>query len=174
MFNIEYIEVDQPVIHAREIVSDLLDSRWLDCGAFANVYRCEDEILKVFEDDKGYLAYLEALSKLEKPNSYAPVINYVKVFTKGKKMVGLVSMEPLIGCDKILGAKYKDFRKTVGQISGYFDGNKKYEIPEELVTLRNIIKDAKKATRRISYDIHIGNIMLRANNTLVVTDPLAY
>lgn len=174
MFNIEYIEVDQPVIHAREIVSDLLDSRWLDCGAFANVYRYEDEILKVFEDDKGYLAYLEALSKLEKPNSYAPVINYVKVFTKGKKMVGLVSMEPLIGCDKILGAKYKDFRKTVGQISGYFDGNKKYEIPEELVTLRNIIKDAKKATRRISYDIHIGNIMLRANNTLVVTDPLAY
>lgn len=174
MFNIEYIEVDQPVKHAREIVSDLLDSRWLDCGAFASVYRCEDEILKIFEDDKGYLAYLEALSKLDKQNSYAPVINYVKVFTKGKKMVGLVSMEPLIGCDKILGAKYKDFRKTVGQISGYFDGNKKYEIPEELVTLRNIIKDAKKATRRISYDIHIGNIMLRANNTLVVTDPLAY
>ena len=49
MFNIEYIEVDQPVKHAREIVSDLLDSRWLDCGAFANVYRYEDEILKGFE-----------------------------------------------------------------------------------------------------------------------------
>ena len=174
MFNIEYIEVDQPVKHAREIVSDLLDSDWLDCGAFANVYRCEDEILKVFEDDKGYLAYLEALSKLEKPNSYAPVINYVKVFTCGKKMVGLVSMEPLIACSKLRGDKYKDFRKTVGQISNYFDGSKKYEIPEELVTLRNLIKDAKKATRRICYDIHIGNIMLRANNSLVVTDPLAY
>lgn len=174
MFNIEYIEVDQPVKHAREIVSDLLDSRWLDCGAFANVYRYEDEILKVFEDDKGYLAYLEALSKLEKPNSYAPVINYVKVFTSGKKSVGLVSMEPLIPCSKLRGDKYGAFRKTVGQISNYFDGSKKYEIPEELVTLRNLIKDAKKATRRICYDIHIGNVMLRANNTLVVTDPLAY
>ena len=175
MFNIEYIEVDQPVIHAREIVTGLLKSHWLDCGAFASVYRCGNEILKVFEDDKGYLAYLEALSKLEKPNSYAPVINYVKVFTKGKKMVGLVSMEPLIGCDKIRGAKYKDFRKTVTQINDYFDnGNSKYKIPGELVTLRNLIKDAKKATRRICYDIHIGNIMLRANNTLVVTDPLAY
>ena len=90
-------------------------------------------------------------------------------------MVGLVSMEPLIGCDKIRGAKYKDFRKTVTQINDYFDnGNSKYKIPGELVTLRNLIKDAKKATRRICYDIHIGNIMLRANNTLVVTDPLAY
>ena len=83
MFNIEYIEVDQPVKHAREIVSDLLDSRFLDCGAFAQVYRCGDEILKIFEDDKGYLAYLEGLSKLQEVNSYAPVINYVKVFTSG-------------------------------------------------------------------------------------------
>ena len=175
MFNIEYIEVNDPVRHAREIVSDLLNSDWLDCGAFANVYRYEDEILKIFEDDKGYLAYLEGLSKLRRVNSYAPVINYVKVFTKGKKKVGLVSMEPLIGVDKIRGEKYKEFKRTVHQISAYFDADSKnFVIPEELVKLSKIIKEAKKSTRRACYDIHIGNIMLRANNSLVVTDPLAY
>lgn len=175
MFNIEYIEVDQPVKHAQEIVSDLLGSRFLDSGAFAKVYRCGNEILKIFEDDKGYLAYLEGLSKLQEVNSYAPVINYVKVFTKGNKKVGLVSMESLIGVDKIHGEKYMRFKRTVHQISAYFDnGDTDYVIPEELVKLRNIIKDAKKSTRRTSYDIHIGNIMLRANNSLVVTDPLAY
>ena len=175
MFNIEYIVVDQPVKHAREIVSDLLGSDWLDCGAFAQVYRCGDEILKIFEDDKGYLAYLEGLSKLRRVNSYAPVINYVKVFTSGKKKVGLVSMEPLIGIDKIRGEKYKEFKRTVHQISAYFDNDSKnFVIPEELVKLSKIIKEAKKSTRRACYDIHIGNIMLRANNSLVVTDPLAY
>jgi hypothetical protein len=153
----------------------LLGSDWLDCGAYANVYRYEDEILKIFEDDKGYLAYLEGLSKLQEVNSYAPVINYVKVFTSGNKKVGLVSMEPLIGIDKIRGEKYKEFKLTVHQISAYFDNNSKnFVIPEELVKLRNIIKEAKKSNRRVCYDIHIGNIMLRANNSLVVTDPLAY
>ena len=175
MFNIEYIEVDQPVKHAQEIVSDLLGSRFLDSGAFAKVYRCGNEILKIFEDDKGYLAYLEGLSKLQEVNSYAPVINYVKVFTKGNKKVGLVSMESLIGAEDIHGLKYRDFRQVVHQIDAYLvRGKSDYVIPEELVTLRNIIKNAKKVSRRGNYDIHIGNIMLRANNSLVVTDPLAY
>lgn len=174
MFNIEFTEVKNPVNHAREIVSDLLKSKWLDSGAFANVYKHGNEVLKVFEDDKGYLAYLQELSELKKQNSYAPVINYVKVFTSGRKKVGLVSMETLTQ-PKRGTEKNVLFRNTVRQIDTFIEtGKADFVVPKELVEMRTVINKAKKSAKLHLCDIHSGNIMLRENDNIVITDPLAY
>ena len=180
MFTIERIEIgrnEDAWEFATEIVVDILNGKFLGSGVFGSTYKVGDEVIKIFRDDTGYSSYLRELSKQEKQNSFAPVINWVKVIDDGYDPTTMVSMEPLRSVSQLRGNVRKTFNKVVDHIDDLVHGNTlylKYETPAELKELAGVIRMAKKNSQRDGYDLHNENIMLRANNSIVITDPLAY
>lgn len=180
MFTIERIEIDRHEDSwefAMDIVDEILNGKFLGSGVFGSTYQVGDEVIKVFRDDVGYSSYLKELSKQKKQNNFAPVINWVKIIDDGYDPTTMVSMEPLKSVNQLRGDVRKTFNSVVQEIDNVVRGktrNLKYQTPVELEELADVIRLAKKNSRRDGYDLHNENIMLRANNSVVITDPLAY
>lgn len=179
MFTIERIDVgryEDSWEFAKEIIT-ILNGKFLGSGVFGSTYKVGNEVIKIFQDDPGYTAYLTELSKMEKQNSFAPVINWVKIIDDGYEPTTMVSMEPLRTVYQLPKTLRVKFRDVVGDINKVVRGKTqylKYQIPQELDELKIVIRNAKKNSRREGYDLHDENIMLRSNNSVVITDPLAY
>lgn len=179
MFTIERIDIgryEDPWEFAREIIT-ILNGKFLGSGVFGSTYKVGNEVIKIFQDDPGYTAYLTELSKMKTQNSFAPVINWVKIIDDGYEPTTMVSMEPLRTVYQLPKTLRVKFRDVVGEIGKVVRGRTqylKYQIPQELDELKIVIQNAKKNSRRKGYDLHDENIMLRSNNSVVITDPLAY
>ena len=184
MFEIQKINVDcDPKTFVNEVLS-VLRARVIGGGAFATAYSVgKDEIIKVFERDRGYLYYLNALAKMKTQNSFAPVINSVIQVKKGQKTVYMVSMERLQPWTKLKSrskqsAMFYDFLNFVDKVA-----DSKYNaIPKELVSailpdelndvLKIVVRGTKLKTIDLGCDLHSGNVMIRTNGEFVITDPL--
>lgn len=184
MFEIQKISVDcDPKTFVKEVLS-VLHARQIGDGAFATVHSVgKDEIIKVFERDRGYLFYLKALAKMKTQNSFAPVINSVLQVKKGRKSVYMVSMERLnhwskLGIDSKRSTMFFDFINFVDKVAA-FEYN---TIPDELVratlpdelnaVLKIVVRGTKLSTIELGNDLHSGNVMIRTNGEFVITDPL--
>lgn len=184
MFEIQKISVDcDPKTFVKEVLS-VLHARMIGDGAFATAYSVgKDEIIKIFERDRGYLYYLKALAKMKTQNSFAPVINSVLQVKKGRKSVYMVSMERLkpgqrLKIDSKRSGMFYDFINFVDSVA-----DSEYNtIPDELVratlpdelndVLKIVIRGTKLSTIELANDLHAGNVMIRANGEFVITDPL--
>ena len=184
MFEIQKISVDcDPNTFVKEVLS-VLRARMIGDGAFATAYSVgKDEIIKVFERDRGYLYYLKALAKMKTQNSFAPVINSVLQVKKGRKSVYMVSMERLQPWTKLKtrakrSAMFYDFINFVDSVA-----DSEYNtIPDELVSailpdelndvLKIVVRGTKLSTIELANDLHAGNVMIRTNGEFVITDPL--
>lgn len=179
MFTIERVDVGRyvdPWEMSEEIIT-ILNGCYVGSGVFGKTYKVGDEVIKIFQDDPGYTAYLVELSKQTKQNSFAPVINWVKVFDDGYEPTTMVSMEPLRTVYQLSQPMRNKFRAAVADIGNLVRGRTnllRYKIPKELDELKVVIQTAKKNSSRDGYDLHDENVMLRSNNSVVITDPLAY
>ena len=184
MFEIQKISVDcDPKTFVKEVLS-VLRARLIGDGAFATAYSVgKDEIIKVFERDRGYLYYLNALAKMKTQNSFAPVINSVIQVKNGRKSVYMVSMERLQPWTKLKSRSkqkkmFYDFLDLVDKLA-----DSRYNaIPDELVSailpdeltdvLKIVVRGTKLSTIELTNDLHAGNVMVRTNGEFVITDPL--
>jgi hypothetical protein len=184
MFEIQKIDVDcDPKTFVKEILS-VLHAREIGAGAFATAYSVgKDEIIKVFERDRGYLYFLKAISKTKKQNSFLPQINSVLRVKNGRKIVYMVSMERLKTVWQLReGSKRKtEFYDLMNFLDKSVDPGFKAipdeivrgVLPEELLDVIKIVsRGTKLSTIELGYDLHSGNVMVRANGEFVITDPL--
>jgi hypothetical protein len=184
MFEIQKINVDcDPKTFVKEILS-VLHAREIGAGAFATAYSVgKDEIIKVFERDRGYLYFLKAISKSKKQNSFLPQINSVLRVKNGRKIVYMVSMERLKSYFQLRdGSKRKtEFSNFMNFLDKSVDPDHKV-IPDEIVqnvlpeelndVLKIVVRGTKLITIDLGCDLHSGNVMIRANGEFVITDPL--
>jgi hypothetical protein len=184
MFEIQKIDVDcDPKTFVKEILS-VLHAREIGEGAFATAYSVgKDEIIKVFERDRGYLYFLKAISKSKKQNSFLPQINSVLKVKSGRKIVYMVSMERLKSFFQLRdGSKRKtEFSNFMNFLDKSVDPDHKV-IPDEIVqnvlpeelndVLKIVVRGTKLITIDLGCDLHSGNVMVRANGEFVITDPL--
>jgi hypothetical protein len=184
MFEIQKINVDcDPKTFVKEILS-VLHAREIGEGAFATAYSVgKDEIIKVFERDRGYLYFLKAISKSKKQNSFLPQINSVLRVKNGRKIVYMVSMERLKSYFQLRdGSKRKtEFSNFMNFLDKSVDPDHKV-IPDEIVqnvlpeelndVLKIVVRGTKLITIDLGCDLHSGNVMVRANGEFVITDPL--
>ena len=184
MFEIQKINVDcEPKTFVKEILS-VLHAREIGSGAFATAYSVgKDEIIKVFERDRGYLYFLKAISKTKKQNSFLPQINSVLRVKNGQKVVYMVSMERLKSYFKLKSdSKRKtEFSNFMNFLSKSVDPDFKVipdeivrsVLPEELIkVVKIVVRGSKLKTIDLGCDLHSGNVMIRANGDFVITDPL--
>lgn len=184
MFEIQKISVDcDPNAFIKEVLS-VLRARQIGEGAFATAYSVgKDEIIKVFERDRGYLYYLKALAKMKTQNSFAPVINSVIQVKKGRKSVYMVSMERLKSVWKLKthskqSTMFYDFLDVVDNVAD----SEYNKVPKELISailpdelndvLKIVVRGTKLSTIELTNDLHAGNVMIRTNGEFVITDPL--
>jgi hypothetical protein len=184
MFEIQKINVDcDPKTFVKEILS-VLRARQIGEGAFATAYSVgKNEIIKVFERDRGYLYFLKAISKSKKQNSFLPQINSVLRVKNGRKIVYMVSMERLKSFFQLRdGSKRKtEFSNFMNFLDKSVDPEFK-SIPDEISqnvlpkelndVLKIVVRGTKLSTIDLGCDLHSGNVMIRANGEFVITDPL--
>lgn len=169
--------------HIMDII-EILGGKRLSSGAYAVTYKVsEEEVIKVFNDDRGYKRYLDAV--LSMPNNpYVPVIDYVlEVTDKYLDKWYMVSMERLYE-DQHRSTLF-DFRDLVKEYLAD-DCDEDYDrnirdvpkqllpaaIPRSLLSVMDVLKEA--GAKGFGYDLHDGNFMARLNGDIVITDPLVY
>lgn len=157
--------------------------RELGAGAFGAVYGSEysDTVTKVtYGDDWGYLAFLEEIRPHSGTNPWLPRIYCVDVYMdqNGETAI-VVKMERLDRRWTAFGEAdpgYEKPRETAREIRGHSYGTEISEWitnnPELSQALELIDRAQKKSS--CSKDLHGGNIMMRGQNQVVITDPLGF
>lgn len=181
MLEIQKIKVDcDPHIFVNEVLS-VLRARKIGEGAFATVFSVgKNEIVKVFQKDRGYLYFLNAIRKTKKQNSFLPRINSVLQVKNGREILYMVSMERLKSVFQLReGSKLKDqfynFMDFIGESvdESISDKIKQNVLSEELKYVMKIVdRGTRLNTIDLTCDLHSGNVMVRANGEFVITDPL--
>lgn len=159
---------------------------YVGSGAYANVYGNERRgvAYKIFraKSNNAYLNFLKELLKLNTPNRFLPRIYGVRLIKNQKDDWGnsdtfVVAMEMLQELDN----KHEGVVRIIEELlesksaKGNDDVVRKVlglRPTRELDTALNLITRANKG-RKYTLDIHSGNIMLRDNSQVVITDPLA-
>lgn len=181
MFSIKKLKVNCDVQDFINDVLNIMEAKRLGSGVFGTAYDVGgDEIIKVFTYDSAYLYYLNKISKLE-GNSFIPKINFVLKITDGDETRYMVSMEKLkeFHSLKKKSPERKTFLKFQKYVVDYVE--RMIDIPKDLYLetcpkdLKNVISIIDSAVNRnnsFGFDLHVGNIMVRANGDFVITDPI--
>ena len=170
---------------AHQLVKDQPgDWRHIGSGVYGTVYGCKDKdwVYKVgdLSDNDGYLSYLTQLSNLKEHNPFTPKIYGVRFYV-GKYFSGfVVAMErlkpiPQRGRGKVWALS--DFIEGNGssdlkRVNDLSELGVKVEFPKPLEEVIGLLRRAKKQSKWASWDLHMGNFMMR-DRQLVITDPLA-
>jgi hypothetical protein len=191
MFKIHKVRVkDSGYAHIQDIL-DILGAKRLSSGAYATTYKVSaNEVIKVFNDDRGYKRYLDKMSMMKK-NSFVPRIGYaLEVIDQYKDKWYMVSMEKLIPWSRDMDNEMKDHLSEFRSFVREYVNDDDYEdysnltirdlpkamlpvaVPRELLSVMEVLKEAHK--QGFGYDLHDGNFMVRNNGDIVITDPLVY
>lgn len=184
MFDIHMHQVRDAGTHSRQI-RDRMNSgdsglRQLGSGCFGTAYEYKEgakrQIIKVTHgNDWGYLAYLERIQKISGRNPWVPNIYMVEFYMdRDGDSCYVVRMEQMESMQR--QAQSSIWTTKQEQIRDYIMG-RDYEkwITEDrqLMQVVDLVREAKHRSK-CSYDLHHGNMMVRAKKQLVITDPLGY
>lgn len=174
--------------HVKEIV-EILGGDRTGSGIYGQAYKIgDDEIIKVFSDDRAYKYYLDAITKME-DNPYVPQIGYILQVTDEHRDVWyLVSMERLRHYDAVPAKVRKQFHNFRDFVREFVGDDRDFEttnitdvprelveaaVPDTLLMVMDVIKEGHDA-KGMGFDLHTGNVMIRSNGDFVITDPLVY
>ena len=186
MFPYTIHEVLSAPAHSKTLSRDFKRNRGMrefGAGAFGAVYGSEysDTVTKVtYTNDWGYLAFLEEIRPYSGTNPWLPRIYSVDVYMDQNGDTAIVvKMERLDRRWTAFGAAdpgYEAPRETAHQIRSHSYGHETSEWitnnPELTQALELIDRAQKKSS--CSKDLHGGNIMMRGENQVVITDPLGF
>lgn len=175
--------------HIKEIM-DILGAKYHGSGVWGKVYKVDnEEVIKVFSDDRGYLHYLKGIAKLKQDNSFMPRINYIhKIVDEHKDVWYMVSMERLTDYTTLKARGRKDFHAFRDLVKEYVGDDWDVEclgltdlprelvevaLPDTLLAVMDVIKEGNYQ-HGLGFDLHTGNVMVRAGGDFVITDPLVY
>lgn len=155
----------------------------LGAGSFGAVYGSaySDKVTKItYGNDWGYLAFLEEIRPHSNTNPWLPSIYSLDVYMdqNGETAI-VVKMERLDRRWTSFGEAdpgYESLRKIAHEIRSHsygIDTSQWISNNPELTTALTLIDNAKKRSN-CSKDLHGGNIMVRGQNQLVITDPLGF
>lgn len=190
MFKIHKVRVKgSAYAHIKDIL-DILGATRLSSGAYATTYKVDDrEVIKVFNDDRGYKRYLDEMSKMKK-NSFIPKIGYaLEVIDQHSDKWYMVSMERLIPVNKAMNNEVRENLLDLRDFVREFVDDEEYDasnltirdlpkallpvaVPRDLLSVMDVLKEANK--KGYGFDLHDGNFMARDNGDIVITDPLVY
>lgn len=186
MFTIEKIKIKRedkeqhPHRAALSMIKAQGKFKCIGSGACAQVYGAKDSniVYKVGEYDSsdGYVAYLKAIRKSASKNPFFPKIHGMRVYSNDHfEDIYVVAMERLTTLPRKMYSICDHFEKLV--CDDYDDiGCKllgiKTVMPKHLKHAITVLKNAKRSSRYIDFDLHDGNFMMRGSQ-IVVTDPLA-
>lgn len=185
MFAIEQIQIERNQ-NPEEQVEALIAAqshnhrpyRHLDSGAFASVYGAKGSPIVYKTGDassnEAYLAYVRELSRLSKHNPWLPRVYGCRIYSNGRDKHFVVALERL---DQGQDRRFYDAVSELNDLCYNRPATRsalglKRIVPRELKTALDLIKRARRKSRS-GWDIHSGNLMLRAAKQLVITDPLA-
>jgi hypothetical protein len=172
--------------------------KFLGSGAFARTYLKGSEVIKVGREGDAYIQYAKQVIKANSRNPFLPKLFGLTIYKPAKNLEWgcdgfyVVRMERLYE----LNSKHKD--EAVGAIVNAFEQIVEYNyslkkwtdrhdpicIPglfevkatfnkRALKWLKHARSIVTKASKYGDWDIHDGNIMVRKNGQLVLTDPIA-
>ena len=152
-------------------------------GAYSSVYKNPNKsfVLKINKrPDKGYEEYVNVIKRYR--NKHFPRISDMKVMKIGKDNYYVYLIEKLKALprsdliafdikdaiDALYGCDYKDMGESLLE---YFDKMPLFRRNPDLIRAVYIV--ANNIGYNFDIDIHGGNIMKRADGTIVITDPYA-
>lgn len=186
-FPIEIIKVKRKDC-PKEAACDMIHSngrlKLLGTGGYANVWgsKRSNIVYKVgkWEHYDGYMAYIKMLHKHCVENPYLPKIYGMRVYSNSKESYYVIAMEKLkklpYSMRHIVDA-FEEVWETWTYNERVHEGRKMLGIkmavvyPKGMKEALDVVRDAKKSSRLIGYDVHDGNFMLRGKQ-VVITDPL--
>lgn len=148
-------------------------------GAFGRAYSSPDSdiIYKTgnAKHNNGYLSYLKTIAMSGSLNRFLPKIYGVRfIYDTHGNCQFVVAMEKLKEAHKVLSYDVGDSKEKeiYRKLKNAVEYNKKVGVPE-LEEVKDIIKEALRMCKDNCIDMHEGNVMLRENGDLVITDPIA-
>lgn len=183
MFQKRYKHLTFP--HLIEQITEDYNLVLLGKGSRGYVFESNNTAIKVFENDPAYLTYLQYVK--DNPNCHYPIVYQIKTikpfYNTTSNNLTIVKMELLTCPDHSISELASEVVKahTLNSKPTYLpltrERNKKKLTLNELTYRYSWIPNLWTASRplhKLGYcvDVHVNNILMRLDNTLVITDPL--
>lgn len=160
--------------NTRDVRNLFLSSGWFEVGAgyYAEVYGKseKDYVVKVFERDGAYLAFLKMIQ--EHPNKHFPKVKgrvWISPSYNGVRLENLYPAEPVFS--RMFSAYLINKRHAEFVLESLLEKANEYlrDKPKLLEALDMI---DEKLLNRFHLDLGVDNVMQRADGTIVITDPI--
>lgn len=183
---VHYSARDEARLDMREFVEVLCGHKicFFKKGRYASVYhnRHSGTVLKIgdAQNNAGYLAYLR-LARANQDNPFFPIVHYVSLFLTEEESYFVVKLEKLYEGRAYLKKRLhmpgwwrvSQFIQSCVLKQGYvLDNFMGQQTPKSLMDYMVLLKTTFRAND-FKWDIHEGNMMMRENGQLVITDPWA-
>jgi hypothetical protein len=183
----EWINLVERVLpnSAKAVEELLLSNGWerVGSGHYAEVFSKPniDYVVKVFERDSAYLAYLDLITKY--PNSHFPKIKgamWISREYNGVRLEKLLPMQPVsvdgytVSISGMLNAYLIEKRYTLNSIQVRNRELSKIYLADkpELVEALDLIHNGLIVRHNCGLDLSDHNIMMRSDGTPVIIDPV--